>query len=169
MQAETTHYLLILSDSRAIAWVIAQQRMAFPSPIRAEVSSLKLGDELFIYTTRGAFGNPTRDRGRVVGRAIARTSAQHVESPIQIANREFGSACDIDIHQLSPWGRGVELAPLVERLDAFPVPTAWSWNLRRPLMLLPYRDASILRTELSRSAVSVEEAAPTYAEYANRR
>jgi hypothetical protein len=60
--------------SSAIAWVLSEGRMAFPRTSRVEVTRLAVGDELFIYTTRAAFGSPTRDRGRVIGRAIVTSS-----------------------------------------------------------------------------------------------
>jgi hypothetical protein len=57
-------YLLILSDRDAIAWVLREQRMAFPATRRAELA-LTIDDRLLLYTTRGAWSNPTHSRGRV--------------------------------------------------------------------------------------------------------
>jgi len=62
-------FLLVIGDRDALGWILAEQRMAFPTAQRAEVRALRIEDELFLYTTRGAFKNPTRDRGRVIGAA----------------------------------------------------------------------------------------------------
>ena len=142
-------YLLILGERRAIAWVLREQRMAFPRTARAEVDALAVGDELFIYTTRGAFGNPTRDRGRVVGKAVVTSTVTQLDVPIEIAGREFPRGCDIRVESLAPWRSGVDLKALVDRLAAFPNPKAWSIYLRRPLLRLPKQDARLLGRELA--------------------
>src|SRR6266545_6047215 len=90
-------YLLILADRQAIAWVLREQRMAFPRTVRAEVNQLATGDELFIYTTRNAFGNPTRDRGRVVGRATVTSTVIGLHEPVEIAGRQYPKGCDIRV------------------------------------------------------------------------
>ncbi|MGI5163390.1 hypothetical protein ACQEU3_03450 [Spirillospora sp. CA-253888] len=141
-------YLLILGERRAIAWVLSEQRMAFPRRLRPEESRLAVGDELFVYATRGAFGNPTRDRGRVIGRAVVASAVTGLDRPVEIAGREFPRGCDLRIDELAPFRTGVELQPLVERMAAFPNPKAWSVYLRRPLLHLPARDADLLRDEL---------------------
>jgi hypothetical protein len=60
-------YLLVIGDREALGWILSAERMAFPDFRRAETRSLKSGDRLLIYTTRGCFKNPTRDRGRIIG------------------------------------------------------------------------------------------------------
>jgi hypothetical protein len=51
-------YLLVIGDAAALAWVLAEQRMAFPASRRSQAMALEVGDELLIYTTRGCFHNP---------------------------------------------------------------------------------------------------------------
>jgi hypothetical protein len=142
-------YLLILGERKAVAWVLSTRRMAFPKTPRAEVAQLKPGDELFIYTTRGAFGNPTRDRGRIIARASAASPVTELDEPVEIAGRTFPRGCSLHVESLTPFRTGVELRPLVEHLDAFPNPQAWSIYLRRPLLHLPKQDADILRNALT--------------------
>jgi hypothetical protein len=137
-------YLLILGDRQAIAWVLREQRMAFPTTSRAEVNRLAVGDELLIYTTRGAYRNPTRDRGRVIGMATVASAVEELDTPVEFGGREFPRGCEIAVESLTPWGEGVELQPLVERLAAFPNPKAWSIQLRRPLLHLHRRDAALI-------------------------
>jgi hypothetical protein len=145
-------YLLILGDRQAIAWVLREQRMAFPATSRAEVNRLAVGDELLIYTTRGAYRNPTRDRGRVIGTASVASAVEQLDAPVEFGGREFPRGCAITVTSLVPWGDGVELQPLVDRLAAFPNPRAWSIQLRRPLLHLPRRDAELIGERLTARA-----------------
>lgn len=145
-------YLLILGDRQAIAWVLREQRMAFPTTSRAEVNRLAVGDELLIYTTRGAYRNPTRDRGRVIGTATVASPVERLDVPVEFGGREFPRECAIAVESLVPWGQGVELQPLVDRLAAFPNAKAWSIQLRRPLLRLPRGDAQLIGERLRTQA-----------------
>src|SRR4051794_30479661 len=89
-------YLLIISDREALSWVLTTGRMAFPAGRATAVSSLRAGDELFLYTTRSCFHNPARDRGRVVGRGIATSSVKHLDRPVEIAGRRFSHGCTVE-------------------------------------------------------------------------
>ena len=68
------NYLLVIGERAALAWVLAEQQMAFPVLRRSQAMALEVGDELLIYTTRGCFHNPTRDAGRVMALASVATS-----------------------------------------------------------------------------------------------
>jgi hypothetical protein len=56
------------------------------------------------------------------------------------------------VESLLPWGQGVELQPLVDRLAAFPNAKAWSIQLRRPLLHLPHGDAELIGERLQEQA-----------------
>ncbi|CAN5847571.1 hypothetical protein BH20GEM1_BH20GEM1_10210 [soil metagenome] len=58
----------------------------------------------------------------------------------------------LHIELLAPRHEGVELAPLVERLDVFPEARSWSARMRRALVPLGARDAALLERELGRVA-----------------
>jgi hypothetical protein len=145
-------YLLILGDRQAIAWVLREQRMAFPAMSRTEVNRLAVGDELLIYTTRGAYRNPTRDRGRIIGTATVISAVERLDDPVEFGGRSFPRGCSLLVKSLVPWGEGVELQPFVDRLEAFPNLKAWSTKLRRPLLRLPVQDATLLRARLASEA-----------------
>ncbi|MBE1537345.1 hypothetical protein [Actinomadura algeriensis] len=153
-------YLLILGDREPIAWVLGERRIAFPATARAEVDRIAEGDELFVYATRGAFRNPTRDRGRVIARAAVTSPVTVLDEPVTFAERAFPRGCDLRIDSLAPWGGGVELRPLVDRLAAFPDARSWSVRLRRPLLHLPEPDAALLRSALAPIAGPVDENLP---------
>lgn len=155
-------YLVILGDHEAISWVLSEQRMAFPATRRAEVSALSAKDRLFLYATRGAWHNPARDRGRIIGTATTRSSVQILDAPIEIAGRTFASGCDLRIDGLVPRPGGLELQPLVEQLSAFPKPHAWSAYLRRALLALPAHDAKMIDHLLNPLLMTRAQALATY-------
>lgn len=162
--AIVTAYLLILGEREAVAWVLRESRMAFPPTNRREVDRLTVGDELFLLTTRGCWHNPTRDRTRVIGRARVVTPVESYARPVSIAGRDFTRHCAIEVELLAPYLRGVELAPLLPRMAAFPDKRAgaWSIRLRRPLLALPTADADLLRTELTEVAVDPADVVQEY-------
>jgi len=77
-----------------------------------------------VYTTRGCFHNPTRDRGRIIGRARAESAVDLLEQPVTIGGREYAIGCELSLLQLLPFSEGVILADLVEQLTVFPRPHA---------------------------------------------
>jgi hypothetical protein len=145
-------HLLIIGERQALAWVLRNERMAFPSARLRQVAVLAKEDDLLIYTTRGCFHNPTRDRGRVIARAIARTTVTHRESPLELAGRRFGLECSFDLLLLAPFGQGVEFSPLVRRMRTFPNKDAWSARMRRPLLTLARPDAALVSGRLEKLA-----------------
>jgi hypothetical protein len=155
-------YLVVLGERTAIRWVLEEQRMAFPATPRAEVAALAPGDRLLLYATRGAWHNPTRDRGRVIATARAASSVRTFDQPIEIAGRDFHSGCRLEITGVVPYPGGLELQPLVPRLAAFPKPHAWSIYLRRPLLRLTDDDHALLEGNLRPLLADRSAALPTY-------
>jgi hypothetical protein len=144
----TTTYLLILGEREAVAWVLQEKRMAFPSGRATAARRLKIGDRLLIYTTRLCFHYPSLDRGRVVGTAVVESEVGALEPPLTIAGREFTTGCSLIVEGLAAFRQGVELAPLVPLLSIFPNPATWSIHMRRPLLALPAVDSRILERKL---------------------
>lgn len=155
-------YLLILGHADAIAWVLREQRMAFPARPRREVAGLAVGDHLYLYATRSAWRNPKRDRGRVVGHATVASSVRRLDEPLDIAGQIFYSGCELSIDGAAPYPGGVELAPLVPQMQAFPKPQAWNIYLRKPLLALPVPDAELLARALDPHLLPRDQALPTY-------
>lgn len=137
-------YLLVLGERDALAWVLTTERMAFPEVRARDAAALAPGVRLLLYATRGCFHNPSRDRGRVIGRGRVTTAVEGLDPPVVLAGREFTTGCRIALDALAPFGSGVELAPLVPRLATFPAPSTWSASMRRPLVPLVDADAAHL-------------------------
>lgn len=162
-QAEpVASYLLVLSDREAIWWVLSRCRMAFPDGRAREASALEVGDRLMLYSTRGAWHNPTRDRGRVIGEATVSSPVARLDPPVHVAGRDFGMGCDLTIEGVAPYPSGVDLREIVPRLHAFPDPATWSTRLRRPLVPLDGHDARLLTSRLRRLLVPATEALAGY-------
>lgn len=155
-------YLLVLGERDALAWVLAKQRMAFPEHRATEVSRLQQGDALFLYTTRGCFHNPTRDPGRVIGLAEARSAPVRLSDPISVAGREYALACEISVGVLASFPQGVELLPLTARMESFPTAAGVASRLRRPLVGLTANDARLLMGDLRRFAGPTDKAIDSY-------
>jgi hypothetical protein len=140
-----------------------RERTAFPSYRRREAEALEVGDKLLLYTTRGCFRNPTRDRGRVIGVASVAAPACELAEPVRFGEREFPIGLELAIEQLVPRGAGVELAPLIPKLrESLPNARAWSARLRRTLVPVSGRDAATLLRALPSSYGSIDEARSTY-------
>lgn len=145
-------HLLIIGDRGPLAWMLQEQRTAFPAYRAKDASALQVGDELLLYATRGCFHNPGKHRGRVIGRAIVTSRLAELDVPVQFGEREFPVGCDFELLELAPLHFGVEFPPLVPKLESFPNKTGWATRLRRALMTVTAADAALLRRELRKVA-----------------
>lgn len=157
------HYLLPIADREPLAWIVGEQVTAFGEHRRREAFALAVGDVLFLYTTRGCFRNPTRDRGRVIGRALVSSPASEVDKPRRFGDRGYPIVVGLAIESLAPLREGVELAPLVARLrSTFPDPATWSIRMRRALVPVEERDAKVIDAQLGRVATAYDQAVGSY-------
>ena len=162
-------YLLVTGDAAALAWVLAEQRMAFPASRRSQAMALEVGDELLIYTTRGCFHNPSRDAGRVMGLANVTTQVRDLAEPVVFGERRYTSGCALTIHGVAALHNGVELSPLVADLHVFPNARTWSAWLRRPLLPLDEHNGSWLKRHLTSHLEPLERHLDAYLQIAKRR
>lgn len=142
-------HFLVLSERSALAWVLGVQRMAFPAHRVAEARRLPLRHRLFLYTTRGCFHNPTRDRGRIIGTATIESPVSDLQDPMQLAGRVFTAGCRLAIPKLIPRSEGLDLAPLVPHLVSFPNKHAWSARMRQTLVPIAAEDVPFIDQLLS--------------------
>lgn len=148
----TGGYLVVLGDRRPIAWVLSQQRMAFPAGRARSLADLPAGTRLVLYATRGAYHNPTLHRGRVIGLATTTSPVHTLDAPVRFGDREFTVGCTLKLEALTALHEGPELGPLAPRLHAFPKARAWSVYLRRPLVPLDAHDLRLLTRALEPGA-----------------
>lgn len=157
-------FLVVLGDQAGVSWVLEHRIMALERHRARMARPLSAGTELLLYVTRGAFNNPGRDKGRVIGAARVTNPPGSLAHPVTIRGRCFEVGFDFELASLTPRGRGVDLASFVGQLDAFPIKHAWSTQLRKPLLAMPDHDAALLRRELrvATRGVGLAEAAATY-------
>ncbi|WP_030856148.1 hypothetical protein [Streptomyces sp. NRRL S-37] len=155
-------HLLIIGDRAALGWVVTEQRMAFPAGRTKAARALEEGDEIFLYTTRGCFRNPTRDLGRVIARASVATPVRTLDEPVVFGDRSFTEGCRLEVSGLAPFRDGLVLRDLVPRLSVFPDPATWSVRMRRASLPLPPADAGLVRAELRPLLRPYDEAADAY-------
>jgi hypothetical protein len=135
-------YLLILRDADGLAYVLREHRVAFTSKRRIPLTS---GDIVFLYTTRGIFGNPAAGRGLIIGRAEIISDVVRFERKLGIADRAYRSGCDLAITGLVPLGEGVELRQIVDELETFhPHPKRWAFRIYSSFLQLSSKDASVI-------------------------
>jgi len=155
-------YLLVLSERKAVYWVLSQSRTAFVAGRESQASRLEVGDVLLLYTTRGAWHNPTRDRGQIIGEATVTGPPERFAHPIQVAGREFSLGLCLDVDAVTPCRQGVDLAALVPQLSMFPNPNTWSVRLRTSLLHVPPADHRLIRKRLRPLVQPLADALPGY-------
>jgi hypothetical protein len=157
-------HLLIIGEREGLAWVLEHQKMAFPpARVAGAKSALQVGDTLLLYTSRGCFHNPGRDRGRVIGRAVVTAPIRARLEPLILAERRFSHDCKIEIQRLARFRTGVELPPLVPSLEVFRGAASWPSRLRQALLTLPAHDAKLLERALTKVADSdLDDAIASY-------
>jgi hypothetical protein len=162
-------YLLVIGEAAALAWVLAEQRMAFPALRRSQAMALDVGDELLIYTTRSCFHNPRRDAGRVIGLANVTTRVRDLAEPVVFGERRYTSGCALTMRGVTALREGVELTSLATKLHVFPNPQTWGMQLRRPLVPLDEHDARVLKRYLVTLLEPLDRHLDSYIQIAKRR
>lgn len=157
-------YLLVIGDREPLAWILSEGLMAFPAHRSREAGQVSQGDRLFLYTTRGCFHSPGRDRGRVIGEATVTSPVRSLKEPVEFGEHAFPLGCSLDITGLVPRDEGPEMIEMVDELNLFPSsdPKSWGVRLRRVLAPLDKHDAAVLHRKLTRGMKSLSEAKAGY-------
>ncbi len=135
--------LLVISDREPLAWML--RTSSFAIPVGRASSAPRVGDSLLLYTTRGCYRNPTRDRGLVMGAARVVSEATALAEPVRFGDREFGIGLGLEIDGVCPVHTGVELGGLQGRLELLPTAGPWSYRMRRTLVRVSERDEKVIR------------------------
>lgn len=156
-------YLAIIGDREALVWVLENQQLAFPEPrYPKHFPTLRPGDTLFLYTTRGCFRNPTRDRGRIIGSATVRGQIQRGDEPISVRGRSLPLSVALKPRSLVAADAGIDLSGQVAKMSSFPNPDTWAMHMRRSLVPLTPADSRLLDTQLDSSATWAGDRLDTY-------
>ncbi len=143
-------WMIVLGDRDAISWVVASRRMAFREHV--PTNELRVGDQVLLYSTRGAFKNPTRDEPQIFAAGFFASRVEH--SRVAVAGETFTKWCRLEITHLLPPREGIGFRPFVPRLRFIKNKETWPAALRRTLIRLPERDFKVLARALEREATS---------------
>lgn len=120
-EGQSRRWIWIFGEVAGLRWVVDNQQMAFPPASRARARRIRAGDRAVLYTSRGAFHNPTRDEARLAGLATV-TGACKLSEEIEIAGREFTWACPITVDVLLPERQGPSVRALAPSFTSSSAP-----------------------------------------------
>ncbi|MCP2342986.1 hypothetical protein [Actinomadura rupiterrae] len=160
MESRHNNYLLVVGDREGLAWILKEGRMLLPSKRNRAAGDIRSGDRILIYTSRGCFRNPTRDRGRVIAEVIATSDVAILADELKVAGKIFNRSCSFSIGKMAREGEGVDLAQHVAKLNTFP--DKWHTHIRRTIVPISGQDRDLLMDALERIAIPAEEALPSY-------
>lgn len=155
-----TTSLLVVSDREPLGWLLRTSSFAIPAARAA--SAPRPGTRLLLYTTRGCYRNPGRDRGLVMGLPQATSDPRRLSEPVTFRGHEYVIGLDLDLHGVCRFREGVQLGQLQRQLDLLPSEGPWSYPLRRSVVPLSDPDATLIRERLVPLLRPVSEVAPAY-------
>lgn len=153
--------LLVISDREPPAWLLRTSSFAIPAARAA--SAPRPGATLLLYTTRGCYGNPGRDRGLVMGVAQVTSEPRRLPAPVAFRGHEYLIGLGLDLRGVCPVREGVELGPLQGWLDLLPADGPWSYPLRKSVVSLSDHDATLIRGRPEPLLRPGSEVLPAYA------
>lgn len=135
------YWMFVFGDSRALQWVIDNKRMAFRQHVRTD--EVSAGHRFVVYTSRGAYGNPTKDDAQVLG--IGSITSAVGEGDVAIGNEVFSKSCKVEMEVVLPLRSGIKFRPLIPRL-AFVKGSERRWPsaVHRTLVKLPPQDFDVI-------------------------
>lgn len=139
------YWVWVFGEADALDWVRGNEIMAFPSHADREMAQLREGDRAVLYTTRGAFHNPTRDDSRFVGVATVASPPARQERTVVVGGREFTWTCDVKFDLLLPRREGPAVRELAPRLELVEKPEVWGQYFRRSPIRVSEHDFELMR------------------------
>jgi hypothetical protein len=125
-------WIIVIGEQAALEWVLASERMGFRDT--TYVPHIDVGDRFALYTTRGAFHNPTRDESQIVALGEFASKVQH--RAVKIDDCLYPRSCKLHISaQLEP-RHGLPFRPLVSQLNFIQSKHGWAATMRRTLVSL---------------------------------
>jgi hypothetical protein len=136
----------VFGEIQGLNWVVDNSTMAF-STLSPRLSTIEPGDEAILYTSRGAFHNPTRDVARLVGLAEV-TGTMRVGEDIEIAGRDFAFFVPIKVTLLLPERTGPSVREFAPLLKVVKRKKVWGQYFRSSPIAVEDSDFSLMKTAL---------------------
>src|SRR4051812_46290499 len=105
-------WLIVIGKSEALEWIIEHSRMAFRDAVRTD--EIQPGDWFALYTSRGAYGNPTKDESQLIGRG--RVTSRIRRGAVEFAGETFAKSCSVALDEILPLRNGIAFKPLIPQL-----------------------------------------------------
>jgi hypothetical protein len=150
MSSTNRYWIFVLSNIAAIEWVAGSKTMAFRDHIH--VDQLTVGDKFALYATRGAGGNPTRDRAQFLGIGTIR-SGNNRHHTTSLGDEEFRQSVAISFDEKPlDYRRGaIVTAEIVEQLSFMPKKEAWFAYVRKSLVSIPAEDFALIANAVTKA------------------
>lgn len=156
MDRTMANWILVFADHNALAQVITQRTMQFLPTQARRVQQLAVGDEAFLYTTRGAYRNPSLDRSRLVGHVTLTSPVRTSDQENFISGREASHFASISLNRLAAFRSGIDFRLLVEQLDLTRNRLHWGQMLRQSPVAISIADAVLLARGLRTSYSDID-------------
>jgi hypothetical protein len=152
MEQKAAAHLFVVSDARALAWILRESRLAFGQRRLRTVQDLRPGHRIVLYTTQRCFGKLSKtSRPLVIGEAVLTSAVTILEKPYTLDERTFPLGCTIELVCLAPRSSAPDFLKLVPRLNAFK--GSWYLRLRSAPVPLNDHDYRVISDELARTAL----------------
>jgi len=111
-RTEAVNVIFVVGSRPALEYILDNHVMAFRSSVKTDM--LEKGMRFALYTTRGAYGNPTKDRSQIL--ALGRLSSGVTGQAHSIDQELFPQSCRLKFELRLPWRKGLIFDPLVDEL-----------------------------------------------------
>lgn len=140
-------WVWVFGTIEGLRWVLQNQQMAFPPSAASRARRIQKGDQAVLYTSRGAYHNPTRDDTRLAGVATVTGPCEPVER-LKIAGREFTWACPVRVDTQLPEREGPAVREVAPQLELVKRPDVWGQYFRHSPRELSEHDWHVLTSTL---------------------
>lgn len=162
MESTPAAHIAVFSDHRALAWVLANNRMAFGRASRL-TAQLQPGSPLLLHATTRCFrGSSHPSVTGIVGHATVTTPLKQLAEPLTLGDLTLHHGCALRIDQLVKPPDAVPLGKLVDRLHAFQGMTGWRFKLMNSPVGLDDHDYNLLAERLAAVAQDPSAVIDTY-------
>lgn len=128
--------IFVVGSRVALEFILDNEVMAFRAAVKTEL--LTEGMKFAIYTTRGAYGNPSKDRSQIL--ALGRLVSGVTDHPHSIGHELFPRSCQLRIEARLPWRNGLLFEPLIDELAFVGGRRRYSSVFHRTIVKVPVKD-----------------------------
>jgi len=145
--------MFVVSSQNALRYILDNSVMAFKPNVKTGM--LTEGVEFAIYTTRGAYGNPTNDFPQLL--ALGRLASDVEEVPTTIDGATYPKRCRLSIDSQLPWRDGLDFRTLIDDLPFVGGPKRFPSVVHRTIVAVPEKDFAVIRRAVRESLLGAAD------------